>query len=245
MSDIKTFLESQLNVDKEIFSPVKNIRAFEEVSSKIKTLIFEGVLKSGDRLPSESELAKQFHVGRQTVREALRILELSGLVTVQKGFGGGPIIKDKISGKITNLLLDAFQMDKITVEEFTAARMVIEKAIVNNAIDNAEDEDIKNLQENLAQAKALIAKKEFATNLNFDFHSLLAKASKNKVFIILEGAINEIHRDLRSRSTVDLKTSKKAFQAHEKILNALIQKERDKAIDLIEKHILGIEKSLK
>ena len=77
-----------MSVDKTIFIPVENKRTFEEVSSKIKNLIFEGVLKPGDKLPSEAELAKQFGVGRQTIREAFRILELSGLLTVQKGFGG-------------------------------------------------------------------------------------------------------------------------------------------------------------
>ena len=118
-----------MSTDKAIFTPVESKRTFEEVSSKIKTLVFEGVLKPGDRLPSEAELAKQFGVGRQTIREALRILELSGLIAVQKGFGGGPIIKDTILTTISNLFFDAFQMEKITVEEFTAARLVIEKAV--------------------------------------------------------------------------------------------------------------------
>jgi len=62
-----------LNIDKALFTPVENKRTFEEVSSKIKALVFEGVLKPGDKLPSEAQLAKQFKVGRQTVREALRI----------------------------------------------------------------------------------------------------------------------------------------------------------------------------
>jgi len=67
-----------MNAQKAIFTPIKSKRAFEEVSSRIKELIFEGVLKPGDKVSSEGELAKQFNVGRQTVREALRILELSG-----------------------------------------------------------------------------------------------------------------------------------------------------------------------
>ena len=66
----------------DIFTPLKGKRAFEEVSSQIKKLVFEGVLKPGDRLPSETELAVRFNVGRQTIREALRILELSGFITV-------------------------------------------------------------------------------------------------------------------------------------------------------------------
>ena len=119
-----------------------------------------------------------------------------------------------------------------------AARLTIEKAILDYAIDNADDQDIKDLQENLAKAKGLIAKKEIAIDLNFRFHSLLAKASKNTVFIILEGSINAIHRNLRSRIGPDFKTSETAVKEHAKILDALIKKKREEAINLLTKHIL-------
>lgn len=232
-----------MSVDKAIFTPVKGKRAFEEVSSKIKTLIVEGVLKSGDKLPPEGELAKQFDVGRQTIREALRILELSGFITVQQGFGGGPVVKNTISRKLSDLILDAFQMKEISVEEFTAARLVIEKAILNDAIDNADGQDIEDLQENIAEAKDLLARKKIATDPNFEFHSLLARASKNAVFVILERTINAIHHKLRSQKTADFKTSKAAVLAHEKLLDAIIKKDKEKAINLLDRHVLAVRKS--
>ncbi|MBU8849718.1 MAG: FCD domain-containing protein [Desulfobacterales bacterium] len=240
------YIISDINCNRRggaIFKPIKSQRTFEEISSKIKELVFEGVLKSGDKLPCEADLAKQFNVGRQTVREALRILELSGFIIVKKGFGGGTIIKNNISGRITNLLLDAFRMKKVSVDEFTTARLTIEKAIFNEAIDNADDRDIENLKENIKRAEGLIAKNETATNLNFEFHSLLAKASKNNVFIILEKAINAIHHDIRSRKDADFKTSKIAVRAHQNILGALMGKRRETAIHLLEKHILEVRKS--
>ncbi len=226
-----------------LFSPIESKRTFEEISSKVKDLVFEGTLKPGDRLPSEVELAKQFGVGRQSVREALRLLELSGFISVQKGYGGGPVVKDTISTRIRNLYLDAFRMEKITIDEFATARTVIEKAIINEVIDQADESDIKRLQENLDQAQALIAKKELATDKNFEFHALLAKASKNSVFIILEKSINAIHRNLRSRSTADFETTRKAVKAHQKLLDAIISKEREKAIKLLEDHIYEVKKS--
>ena len=226
-----------------LFAPIESKRTFEEISSKVKTLIFNGTLKPGDRLPSEQELAKQFGVGRQSVREALRLLELSGFVSIQKGYGGGPVVKDTISTQIRNLYLDAFRMEKITIEEFTSARSVIEKAILNEVIDKADDSDIKRIQANLAEAEELIANKKMATDENFDFHALLARASKNKVFIILEKSINAIHRNLRSRSTADYKTTRNAVKAHQKILDAIINKDREKAIKLLDQHILDVMKS--
>ena len=233
-----------MTVHKVLFERIESKRTFEEVSSRIRKSILDGTLKNGTRLPSEGDLAKQFNVGRQTVREALRILELSGFITIQKGSGGGPIIKDNVLGRTTDLLSDALQMEKISVDEFTDARLLIEKAVMNDAIDHAKDQDIRNLQENLLKAKDLIAQKKVATDVNFEFHSLLAEASKNTVFAILERAINSIQRDLRTRSSPDLRTSKAAVQAHEKILDALVRKKRNRAIDLLEKHIIAIQKSL-
>jgi DNA-binding FadR family transcriptional regulator len=226
-----------------LFTPIESKRTFEEISSKVKALIFEGTLKPGDKLPSEVELARQFGVGRQSVREALRLLELSGFVSVQQGYGGGPIVQDTISTRIRNLYLDAFRMEKITVEEFTAARSVIEKAILNEVIDKADDSDIKRIQANLAEAEELIANKKLATDKNFDFHALLARASKNKVFIILEKSINAIHRNLRRRSTADFKTTRNAVKAHQKILDAIKNKDREKAIKLLDHHIFDVMKS--
>jgi len=168
---------------------------------------------------------------------------LSGFISIQKGFHGGPIIKDTILTNVTNLLLDAFQMEKISVDNFVVARVMVEKGILNYAIDNADNQDIKALKENLRKAQSLIAKTELATDVNFDFHALLASASKNAVFTILEETINAIHRNLRSRRKPDFETSKDAVLAHEKILDAFIKEDREKAINLLEEHILAVRKS--
>jgi DNA-binding FadR family transcriptional regulator len=226
-----------------LFTPIESKRTFEEISSKVKTLIFDGTLKPGDRLPSEQELAKQFGVGRQSVREALRLLELSGFVSIQKGYGGGPVVKDTISTRIRNLYLDAFRMEKITIAEFTSARLAIEKTILEEVIDKADENDIKHIQANLAEARELVANNKLATDENFDFHALLAKASKNRVYMILEKSINAIHRNLRSRNVADFKTTHNALKAHQKILDAIIKKDRVKALKLLERHILDVMNS--
>jgi len=232
-----------MRVKKTIFTPVRSKRTFEDVYLQIRQLIMQGTLKPGDRLPPEAELGKQFNVGRQTIREALRILELSGFIVIQIGYGGGPIVKDNIVGKATEMLLDALKLAKISIEEVAAARLAMEKAVLNEAIERADEEDIKNLRENLLKAKELIAKKQSPIDAGFEFHILLAKASKNNAFVILVETINAINRGLRNRKPPDFRTVKAYAQAHEEIFEALIRKERDKAIRLLEKDILEIGKS--
>jgi DNA-binding FadR family transcriptional regulator len=227
------------------FRPIKKSRrAFEEVAADIKESILSGVWKTGERLPSEIELSHQFEVSRHTIREALRTLEHSGFVTIKTGVAGGPIVMDTISERINNLFLDAFRMEKISVEDFTAARLVIERAILDEAIDHANEQDILDLKACLTKAKDLIGRKRTATTENLEFHALLAKASKNNAFVLLESSILAIHLRFRSRKTVDFETSKKTVQLHEKILNALIKRDREKVFRLLEQHTSKIRKSL-
>lgn len=228
-----------------LFNPVKGRRTFEEVSSEIKKLVIQGVLKPGDKLPPEIELAHQFNVGRQTIREALRILELSGFISIQTGFGGGPVIKDTILSRISSLFLDAFQMEKVTIEELTVARFKIEEIVLNDVIDFADDQDIQALQENVEKAREKIGRKIMATDDNIEFHNLLAKASKNHVFVIVAGSILALLEDLLCRLTPDLEVSKKALKSHEDILKAIIAKDRAAAIESLKEHLLNVQRLLK
>ena len=231
-------------MDKSLFEPLESKRSFEEISSNIKSLIFSGALKPGDRLPSEIELAKQYKVGRQTMREAFRILELSGLLTVQKGYGGGPIIHDNIMERISDMILDAMKLEKLSIQEFTTARIAIEKVILNEAFDKIDQEDITLLQENVAIAKRKIKKNQSASAENFEFHTLMARASKNNIFIVMERAINAIHRFLRRKYSLPYNKTKTGAKAHGKIIEAIIEKDRDKALKILEKDIITVSKSL-
>jgi len=242
---------------KTVFAPIKSPRTFEEVSNRIKKLIFDGVIKTGDKLPPETELAQQFNVGRQSIREAMRILELSGFITIQKGGGGGAIIKDTISNTISELFLDAFQLEKITLEELTLARFEIEKIVLKYAIKNADDSDIESLRENIRQSRQKIENNLLAVDENIRFHKLLARASKNHLFVIVVEAVTMAIRHFMSGVEPDsessdsekwysenLMNSKNTLAYHEGILKALVEKKLDLAIDILENHLLEVKNRL-
>ena len=71
------------------FRRVQVARAFEDIARQIREELLQGRLRPGDRLPAERELAVQFGVSRNTLREALRSLEIAGLITLRKGAAGG------------------------------------------------------------------------------------------------------------------------------------------------------------
>jgi len=240
---------------KTVFTPIKSPRTFEEVSNQIKKLIFDGVFKPGDKLPSEIEIAQQFNVGRQSIREAMRILELSGFITIQKGGGGGAIIKDTISSTISELFLDAFQMEKITIEELTIARFEIEKIVLKYAIENADESDIESLEKNICETREKIENNILAVDENIRFHKLLAKASKNHLFVIVVEAVTTAIRHFMSELggsdsessdsekwyNENMMNSKNTIAYHEDILNAVIEKKLDVAIDILENHLLEVK----
>lgn len=247
-----------MNQLKELFTPVKTRRTFEEVSASIKELILEGVLEPGDRLPSEMELARQFNVSRQTVREALRILELSGFISVQKGGSGGPLIEDTVMGAINNLFLDAFHLEKISIEELTDARIEIEKLVLDQVIDRIRVPHLDALRENIARAREKIDNNEASIPENIQFHNLLAEGSGNHVYVIVVGALVAVVQGLMGRLTPGAKAgeasptykesvlrSENTIHYHEALLEAIVRKEKARARAIMEEHLKEVGQRLK
>jgi DNA-binding FadR family transcriptional regulator len=220
-------------------SPYEKKRAFEDIANKIKELISNDRLKPGDRLPPETEIARQFNVGRNTIREALRVLELSGFVKIQRGGKGGPLIADTSLNRITNLFLDLVRFQDVSLEELKLARCQTEKMIFHEAIKNIDEQDITNLRENIARAEKKLSNGAVAFDENIDFHRLLAKASRNYIYIIQAELVLTIYSDFRTTpSTISLKRSKIAAEHHKKILEAIISGKNELALSLLEKELL-------
>jgi len=126
----------------------------------------------------------------------------------------------------------------------TVARLEIEKVVLNYVFKNAEDSDIKILQENICKAKNRIGDGIQAFDENIQFHKLLARVSKNNIFSIVLEPIMAVVSDFLSRFEQNLGDSNKVISAHEDILNAIIERKSDKAISLLENHLLEIRNRL-
>ncbi|MFH1490133.1 MAG: GntR family transcriptional regulator [Pseudomonadota bacterium] len=223
------------------FPKMKRDRVFEQVSNEIKKQISKGALRPGDKLPPESELARHFNVSRQTIREAMRILELSGFITIKRGVKGGPIIENTISNRVSEGLVEAIQMGPATLDDLVLAWREIEKAILIQVIKNADEGDLRALGESILNAKKKLENRTPVFKAMTTFHQNLAKASKNHIFELVLNSILAVHADFLSRLEPDLVMAKKVITMHENLLKALVKKEEKQAIAFFEKYLTHVK----
>jgi len=167
------------------FKPVKKKRLFEDIIEQIKQAIVEGKLKTGDSVPSERKLAKMFNVGRPTIRESLRTLELMGLL--KSGFGSkGPRISDYSINIYMDMMREQMswwvKVDKKTIQDLWEVRYFVELGIAYSAANNASDEDLNKLEELVGKMKTSLNDAEEYLRYALEFHETLAICTGNRIF---------------------------------------------------------------
>jgi GntR family transcriptional repressor for pyruvate dehydrogenase complex len=229
-----------------LFYPLESQRSFERVSSRIKDAIVDRTLKPGDRLPSETELATRFAVSRQTIREALRTLEQAGfLATPKKGAMGGTTVQNTIAQAIGSLFMDALRMEAVSIDEVNVARKAIEGIIVEFAIENAQDEDIRLLEDNLAEGATAIDEGRMSTDLDLEFHRLVARASGNQVLEVVADAILAFMRGILVRNPPTLLMSRCAIESHGLFLEAMKQRDVELGRKIMLEHLEAVHEDIK
>ena len=164
------------------FQPVQNQRLYEKVAAQIGALIAAGEFKSGDRLPSERELARQLGVSRPVLREALVTLEIAGSVEVRGGAGCFVIAAPDIAQP-------PFADGGPSPFEVIHARSVIEDETVGLAAEKATPDGVSYLHETLAMMRADIAAGRDTRETDRLFHLRLAEMAGNAV---LAGIVDDL-----------------------------------------------------
>lgn len=177
------------------FKPLKKIRLYEEVADQIKKSIFDGYMKPGDSLPSERELSRMFSVGRPTVREALRTLNVLGLIETNPNQRGYIVREADITQYMETLreqLVWLIHADKKTLGDLWEVRKFIELGVSHAAACNATDLDLDDLDLMIAEMKIAVDDFDAYFPIATDFHKKLALISGNKIFYIIWSMIHDI-----------------------------------------------------
>ena len=209
-----------------LFEPISAPkRNFEIIEASIRREIYSGTLVPGQKLPNEFELARQFNVGRSAVREALKVLELAGLLVVRRGYNGGTFVAPPDFEEASEAVTLTFQPGNLALDQLLEACQTIEARAAELAASHASELEISDLEElvqRIEQCAHLPAR--FLTAI-VDFHLAVTEMAHNLVFTlalqaIQNNLIQELNRlvgDLSLRTTMilELKDIWKAISDHD------------------------------
>lgn len=195
----------------------------EQIEEQIIDYIAKEQIESGKRLPNEYILAEKFGVGRSTLREAVKLLVARGVLTVRHGSGtyvASPIPLDDDPLGVRGI------DDKISLAmDFVNVRLMLEPEIAAQAALNATEEDIKMLTELCDKLEEKILKDEPYIREDIEFHTFIAKCSKNRVveqlIPIIDTAVllfvNVTHKTLITETIKTHRALTEAIRDHDSI----------------------------
>ena len=161
----------------------------ELVAKQIRNAIIRGELSDGDTLPAESHLIAEFEVSRPTIREAVRILESEGLVTVARGARGGARISSPDYEMIERAAGIILQSQKVAIGDLYEMRTLIEPPAARLVAERNSEVAVPILRKFIEEEMAQI-KERFAVSLLIaEFHRLLMELSGNKKLNVFFGSL--------------------------------------------------------
>ena len=198
--------------------------AVDAMVSHIRTLISEGGLKVGDSLPTEKELCERFDAGRNTVREAMRILKAYGIVSVRPKVGA-TLVDDRMERALDLFSFNTLDISRRTFNDIQGFRKLIEVGTVDTLFDNVKPTDIAALRDTNEQLRRAQTISD-ASEQDFKFHLRLVSILNNRavrdVYRIMKPVIIRIME--RAKQLRDF--NEDTFEQHSAIIDALEVRDR-------------------
>ncbi|HJY86228.1 MAG TPA: FadR/GntR family transcriptional regulator [Candidatus Acidoferrales bacterium] len=221
------------------FEAVRKTRLYEEVAKQIERLIVEGGLKPGDKLPPERGLAEMFQVSRSSLRDAIRALELTGLLEARQG--EGTVVCDLSADSLVNPLASLLTRKRELVAELLDVRKIIEPPLAARAAVHASTEEIAYLEDILRRQKEKVRRGELAIEEDSEFHYTIAMAAKNNVVQKVLDVLMDLLRKSRERSLQVEGRRQRSLDGHRRILRAVRERDPAGAERAMRRHLKEIE----
>jgi GntR family transcriptional repressor for pyruvate dehydrogenase complex len=200
------------------FETIRRNKVYEEVARQIQNHIFEH-LKPGDVLPPERELAQKLGVSRGSVRDAIRSLELIGLLEPQQG--RGTVVCEPSSDTLVGPLAAVIVQKRKLVNELLDVRKIIEPPLARRAALHATAAQIAEIEQILERQSERVQHGEMSIEEDSEFHYRIALAADNSVMLRMVDVLMDMLRETRQRSLQTRGRSQKSLSGHRRILAAL------------------------
>ncbi len=220
------------------FEVVRRHKVYEAVAEQIERLILKK-LKPGDKLPSERELAELLQVSRSSIRDAIRSMELMGLVEPRQG--AGTIVRERPADAAINPFADALKRRQELVSELLDFRKMLEPGLAARAATHVSPDELLEMEEILQRQEATLLLGEPAIEEDAAFHYSVALASGNSVVLKVLDLLMDLLRDTRQRSLQVPGRQQKSLAGHRRILAAIKRHDGEAAKYAMRRHLEDIE----
>jgi DNA-binding FadR family transcriptional regulator len=226
-------------------------RLAELVADRLRERILRGDLEDGDLLPKEEELRAEYPVSKPSLREAMRILEAEGLITVRRGNVGGAVVHRPTPANVAYTLAMVLSANRVDITDVARALREVEPscaALCAGRPDRAKSviPKLRSLQkEAMANVDDLMA----ATSLSRRFHESLVSLCGNETLIIMVGALEALWSShetgwasrTSSPARVPVEERRVALDAHQQIIDLIAAGEAASVRDLVAEHLAEVQ----
>lgn len=227
-----------------MFRKIRDVRVYENIIGQIRRLIESGELAPGDKLPTEPELAQELGVSRTSIREALQVLEVLGIITRTPGRGtfisSGLSLADLQSLGDFSPMAVSSRLRSYLVE----AREAIEPVIARVAAQKASAQDIAELEAILAQMQYDVTSGNDGLEADINFHLQISKITRNPIFVRMMHSFADlfrrgiyVHMKLEQSKAVSL-------ERHRRILEAIKNHDAHQAEQLLKEHLRRMRRAV-
>lgn len=239
-----------------VFAPKR--KRTDEIVDAIKRMIVEHGLGPGDRLPQERDLITQFSASKGTVREALKALEVQGLISVRTGPGGGAFIERMSEGRAMSLLSNFLFSKKLTIAHIYEMRKVLEPQVAASATPNIDEAGLNRLEAiiRIYDHEPADATERWNQRMaELDFHGVVAEYSDNPILAFTCRFLQRLLKELTIAQDIYVQpepVSRESGIRHQRNLIAAMRRRDAAAAAVIlaehmaeaEQHMLGLEARL-
>ena len=216
---------------------------YEKAINYIYSLICDGSLKVGSKLPAERAIAEKLGIGRNSTREALSILHGMGMITRVQGSGN--YVSKNAGSSIKQIITVMLALGTITKQDVCEFRRIMEKSVcsvlINKSFSRQQEEHFRELlnEMKMAQSKRLV-------EIDKAFHDSLILATENTLFITVMEAVTEVYREWidNELKKADKENKQKLFQCHSDIFDSILNKDTEMVINAVDRHYDLIEEML-
>lgn len=219
-------------------TPISRTTLGEQVAGQLAAMISTGKWKPGEKLPSELELRKTLHIGRSTLREALRSLSYVGLVTIKPG--DGTYVEHRSTQSIEGILTQGKLRTQEDVDDLFETRIILETELVALCARRASTSDLQKIEAIAVEMEATMDQPQgkFAS-LDIQFHLAIADGSKSRILSRLFHSIHGLIEETLAKREHILGGHQGTCRSHRKVLQALVERDVEGARAAMHEHLDG------